>query len=87
MCKHYFFFTCKKKFNYFNEVVDNALLDKPNEECSICLEPLKLSSCIVTNHCNHVFHKKCYISYIESDTVKKSKRIHCPYCNTFQRYI
>lgn len=53
----------------------NCYIPKKEEEvCSICLCELSRDN-LITTTCNHIFHKKCIITWIgQSDT--------CPLCRT-----
>ena len=66
------------------EVVKNEIIELSTEECSICLEYLNTGSCVVMRGCNHFFHHACIQKYIKSKMVQSNKRVHCPYCDTFQ---
>jgi hypothetical protein len=68
-------------------IVKNELIHMNKEECCICLEELNREPCVVTNHCNHFFHEKCYKEYKNSKIVQTAGILHCPYCNTFQQKI
>lgn len=47
--------------------------DKKEEECVICLEKLKVGENIVHLSCDHKFHVKCLIPWLESNS-------QCPCC-------
>lgn len=80
MC--FFYFWKKKKPLHEQDYFD---INKCNivEECAICLEPLNSDICIKTKKCDHLFHHKCYVEYINS-RIKNNKQIMCPYCSTVQ---
>lgn len=73
---------CKKEKKYFMlEKADYEKLEC-DDECGICLDPLKYSPCIKTEKCNHVFHKYCYRKYVNTTRVRKN--LGCPFCDTNQ---
>jgi hypothetical protein len=61
-----------------------------NDDCSICMEDFDLHS--VQLKCNHTFHSKCIIKYIEVEYKKRCKQnntsgiyckqFKCPLCRT-----
>ena len=77
----------RKKRNHETFIVKNELIHRTTEECCICLEYLNLEPCVVTNHCNHFVHKKCYKEYKNSKIVQNTGALYCPYCYTFQQKI
>ena len=77
----------RKKENYEIYDVQNEMVWSTKEECGICLENLNLEPCILTNHCNHLFHEKCFNEYKNSKIVQTIGILNCPYCNTFQQKI
>jgi hypothetical protein len=74
----------KKKRPSIEIVVTNDILEKANEECPICLDPLHSDLCMITKKCDHFFHYDCYVEYITSCMQKEDKTIECPLCRTIQ---
>jgi hypothetical protein len=66
--------------------LNKKLLATPRnkENCSICLDPINISSNIVSpKNCRHKFHKKCIINWALSNNKKDSNNelaIICPNC-------
>lgn len=78
-----YFCCCKKRINDY--YINKTLLAKVEDECSLCLQPLKNYDCIKTENCNHVFHYECYKTYItEFKKNIKIENIKCPYCYSTQ---
>lgn len=77
----------RKNHNHETVIVQNELLNMSNDECCICLEYLNLEPCVVTSHCNHFFHEKCYKEYKKSKIVQITGTLYCPYCYTFQQKL
>ncbi len=73
---------CKKDKKYFMLGKDEYLKLDSDDECGICLDPLKYSPCIKTEKCNHIFHTHCYKKYVK--TTKVRKHLGCPFCDTNQ---
>lgn len=56
-------------------------LDKNNIDiCPICIENLINEEIIETTHCNHKFHHKCYLEYIDYQRRQNKATILCPLC-------
>ena len=73
------FCCCKRKNKDF--FINKSLLEETDDECSLCLQPLKNYDCIKTEKCNHIFHYECYKTYlIEFNKKNKMENIKCPYC-------
>uniref|UniRef100_A0A6C0KZ39 RING-type domain-containing protein n=1 Tax=viral metagenome TaxID=1070528 RepID=A0A6C0KZ39_9ZZZZ len=80
---------CFEKLTIFHTKDTSFSLEKPeynrllsDDECGICLDLLKGSPCIKTEHCNHVFHRYCYKKYLEQTKIKKE--LGCPFCSSNQ---
>jgi len=60
-----------KLMNYLRAVDEPLVVDRsyvPNDECSVCLEPLKVALCIKWE-CGHFFHQRCARAWhAKSDT-------------------
>lgn len=76
-------FHVKNKSFLLEESEHNKLLT--DDECGICLELLKGSPCIKTEHCNHIFHKYCYKKYLQQTKIRKE--LGCPFCSSKQENL
>jgi hypothetical protein len=74
----------KKKRPSIEIVVTNDILEKANEECPICLEPLRSDLCMITKQCSHFFHYDCYIQYVDTCAKQENTEVYCPLCRTVQ---
>lgn len=55
----------------------------PNQECSICLEPIVTKSNAYLTSCGHGFHKSCIYKAFETKMLKKyASQFKCPECRT-----
>jgi len=66
--------------NFDIRFVDRGLKGDDREECTICLEVLAADSdeALVTLPCLHIFHEKCIVRCLESDTGRQNWN--CPTC-------
>lgn len=56
-------------------------LNKNNIDiCPICIENLINEEIIEITHCNHKFHRKCYLEYIDYERRQNKVKILCPLC-------
>ena len=63
-----------------NQLISNVIKTKihhvyNNDDCSICLDPLKEQPCIKLTKCGHVHHRKCITKWFK---IEKT----CPLCRT-----
>lgn len=49
------------------------------EDCSVCIDPLKNSQSVKTP-CHHMFHKNCLFQYIAHKLRDKVRHVTCPVC-------
>ena len=70
-------------------MLNKSLNKSYNDDCSICMEDFDLNS--VQLKCNHTFHYKCIIKYIEVECKRRCKnnisniyckQFKCPLCRT-----
>lgn len=74
----------KKPVKFNTEFIDNLNKQNKNsifieENCSICLDPLKNKKKQVFLNCGHVFHEKCVREWVEKQFNEK-KYGDCPNC-------
>lgn len=61
-----------------NKILNNIINLKSKKICVICLNDI--NECVKLN-CNHYFHKKCFIDFINYEIDKKNiLNTKCPYC-------
>jgi hypothetical protein len=62
-----------KRITFENDlIIGESVIDR--DECSICLDDIKIGDTICKTSCNHYFHHSCLINWI------RSYDINCPYC-------
>ncbi|NXU42852.1 RN122 protein, partial [Drymodes brunneopygia] len=62
-----------ERFGY-KEVKPGWLLHRPGQTCAVCLEDFRLKEELGVLPCQHAFHRKCLLKWLEVRCV-------CPMCN------
>ena len=62
-----------KKPKKVTSVCDYVLHADINDECAICLEPMKAGDKVSLIYCSHIFHTQCIYDWFLTKQV-------CPYC-------
>lgn len=66
---------CITNLNNIKYIILNEIIN--DDDCSICLDEYKIGDEIYITKCNHKFHKKCIIKYIEYNN---NYIFSCPLC-------
>ncbi len=66
----------KKKIKEKEEGTYHKFINKSNNlnDCSICLEKMKLNEKLIILYCSHIFHEDCILSWF-------NKKKLCPLCD------
>lgn len=74
--------------SFIKTLNDTNKIDKPTDDCSICIDPIEatyVKCCCVSNtpviylQCSHIYHRECLQNWVE-EQIHSQNNISCPMC-------